>query len=309
MRPGEILMTAKMLVEYVSIAEFGLSTLILLAMILRKMVREFPMLAWFLALRSVYGLLIVPILFFRKDIGLSKDIAYTIYHDTYWPFAIAQVVLMVLLVYGIYSLALKPFEPLKKIGNIIFRWVAVVAVVVSIGVAITPRVPGPSNFVTIVGQMQQTTSVLTLCLLVFVCFALKPLGLTKRSRAFGASLGLGILATTQLIESSWFPSAGASNMYSIIYFYTGLGACAALLVWGMYFGLPEAKRGMVLLPTTSPYFYWNTISEALGDEPGFVAVSGFTPDSLAPAELEALFLANGPPMEHHPIRLQPMAVN
>jgi hypothetical protein len=44
---------------------------------------------------------------------------------------------------------------------------------------------------------------------------------------------------------------------------------------------------MILLPTTSPFFLWNRISEALGDEPGFVAVAGFKPDMLAPAELVA----------------------
>ncbi|HSU19447.1 MAG TPA: hypothetical protein VLI45_06845, partial [Acidobacteriaceae bacterium] len=32
----------------------------------------------------------------------------------------------------------------------------------------------------------------------------------------------------------------------------------------------------------------NRISEALGDEPGFVAVAGFRPDMLAPAELKVL---------------------
>ena len=45
---------------------------------------------------------------------------------------------------------------------------------------------------------------------------------------------------------------------------------------------------MVLLPTTSPFFFWNKVSEALGDAPGMVAVAGFTPDMLAPAELKAL---------------------
>lgn len=320
MRPGEILMTAKMLVEYVSIAEFGLCTLILLAMCLRKTVRDFPTLAAFLALRSIYGVLTIPVLFFRQTLGISKLVAYKVYFYTFWPSAIMQTVLMVLLVYGIYSLALKPFEPLKKIGNIIFRWVAVVAVVVAIGVAISPHATGPSRFVNIVGQMQQTCSILMLCLLLFVCFALKPLGLTKRSRAFGATLGLGILATCQLIESAWYPTTGATNMYSIIYFYYGLGVCAALLVWGAYFAFPEAKRGMVLLPTTSPYFFWNTISEALGDEPGFVAVSGFTPDSLAAGELQAFIAASQPSqpdvasyaglhIESRPVPMRPMVVN
>lgn len=44
---------------------------------------------------------------------------------------------------------------------------------------------------------------------------------------------------------------------------------------------------MILLPTTSPFFLWNRISEALGDAPGFVAIAGFKPEMLAPAELMA----------------------
>jgi hypothetical protein len=52
--------------------------------------------------------------------------------------------------------------------------------------------------------------------------------------------------------------------------------------------MPEPKRQMVLLPTTSPFFLWNRVSEALGDQPGYVAISGFTPDMLAPAEVTAL---------------------
>ena len=51
--------------------------------------------------------------------------------------------------------------------------------------------------------------------------------------------------------------------------------------------MPEPERKMILLPTTSPFFLWNRISEALGDAPGFVAIAGFKPDMLAPAELTA----------------------
>ena len=44
---------------------------------------------------------------------------------------------------------------------------------------------------------------------------------------------------------------------------------------------------MITLPTTSPFFFWNRIAEALGDAPGEVAVAGITPDMFAPAELLA----------------------
>ena len=166
-----------------------------------------------------------------------------------------------------------------------------------------------SQFINMVGQTQQTASVLTLCLLLFVCFALKPLGLTYGSRAFGASMGLGILAATQLIQSAWFPTRSFADLYAMGNFYSGLGACAAILVWVSYFALPEPERSMVLLPTTSPYFFWNKISEALGDSPGFVAVSGFTPDSMAPGELAAMIEASQPRVEQMPAVMQPVAVN
>ena len=42
-----------------------------------------------------------------------------------------------------------------------------------------------------VSQMQRTQSILILCLLLFVCFAIRPMGLSYRSRIFGVSLGLG----------------------------------------------------------------------------------------------------------------------
>jgi hypothetical protein len=301
-------MSAIALVKSVSIAEFFFLTGLLLLMWNRKAIREFPMLAAFIICRSVSGAIAIAVLFFRAELGISRPIAYDIYLYSYWPSCILQAILMVLLVYGIYSMALAPFEPLKKLGTIIFRWIAAISVAVSVGVALGPHMFSRSQFVNMVGQMQQTASVLTLCLLLFVCFALKPLGLTFGSRAFGATMGLGILATTQLIQSAWFSQT--SGVYSIVNFYSGLGACAALAVWTTYFAMPEPERSMVLLPTTSPYFFWNKISEALGDSAGFVAVSGFTPDSMAPGELAAMIEASAPRIiEDSPRVLHPIAVN
>jgi hypothetical protein len=300
-------MSAKLLVRSVSIAEILFLVGLLLLMWNRKAIRDFPMLATFIVCRSISGVIAIAVLFFRAEIGINKTLAYDIYLDSYWPSTIIQAVLMVLLVYGIYSMALAPFEPLKKLGTIIFRWIAAISVAVSVGVALGPHMFSRSQFVNMVGQIQQTASVLTICLLLFVCFALKPLGLTFGSRAFGATMGLGILATTQLIQSAWFSQT--SGVYSIVNFYSGLGACAALAVWIVYFAMPEPERSMVLLPTTSPYFFWNKISEALGDSAGFVAISGFTPDSMAPGELAAMIEASTPRVEHTASIMQPIAVN
>jgi hypothetical protein len=138
----------------------------------------------------------------------------------------------------------------------------------------------------IAAQVQQGIDVLTLCLLLFVCFSVKPLGLTYRSHIFGISLGLGVFATVQLAATAWY--APSLSVYAPVYVATGIGTCVCYAIWGVYFAIPQPKRQMVLLPTTSPYFMWNRIAEALGDEPGDVAVAGFKPDSLTPAEMAVI---------------------
>jgi hypothetical protein len=246
-----------------------------------------------LGIRALYGSIVIPILFFRKATGLSIPTAYKIYFFTYWPSAIILGLLLVIVIYNIYNKAMRPLKGLQRIGKVIFRWVAVVSVAVSLAIAVGPHLSmgGSSSGMVwsmMVSQIQQGTSVLTLCLLLFVCFAIRPLGLTFRSRIFGVTLGLGITATTYLVQAAWLATVGAQSVYSPIYLVSTIGSLASVCIWGTYFALPEPERKMILLPTTSPFFTWNRISEALGDEPGFVAVAGFRPDMLAPAELKVL---------------------
>jgi hypothetical protein len=68
----------------------------------------------------------------------------------------------------------------------------------------------------------------------------------------------------------------------------GVVICMVLATWAAYFALPEPKRRIIVLPTTSPFLRWNQISQVLGDNPGFVAVGGMPPELLAPAELEVM---------------------
>ena len=140
--------------------------------------------------------------------------------------------------------------------------------------------------VAMVTQLQQTSSILTLCLLLFVCFAIRPMGLSYNSRIFGVSLGLGILATVSLVDSAWLTHS--PNMYSTISMINGMAVGLSLLMWSAYFAFPEPKRRIIVLPTTSPFLRWNQISLALGDDPGYVAVGGIPPELFAPAELEVM---------------------
>ncbi len=265
---------------------------VMAAIIWRKAYRIFPPLVYLLAVDAGTVSVTLALLYFRKALHLSLDSAYTMYFWVNWATTGFDLVLRVMTVYAIFAEAIRPMQGLHKVGKVIFRWVGLASILVALAMVAGPGVfSSLQGLATIFSHLQQGVSVLTLCLLVFVCFTVRPLGLTFRSHLFGVSLGLGIASTVELVQAAWQVSSAAHSVYSPVYLVSSVGFCFALAVWGVYFGAPEPKRKMILLPTTSPFFFWNRISEVLGDAPGQVAVAGFTPDMLAPAEIEMLTAA------------------
>lgn len=287
------LTTQQLLIKWSLLGQIFVSIPTLVMMYRRKALGKFYALVAFLTVMMLSDGVFIATLFFRKELGLSKQLDYRIYCATNWVSGAIEYALMLLIIYGVFRQAMKPLEGLHRVGKIIFRWVAGVSVALVLGMSATaPHAAGVTYVSSITGQIQQGASVLTLCLLLFVCLSTRYLGLTYRSHIFGASLGLGIWATVSLVETAWYSTAPAQGLYASVYVFSAIGSLAALCVWATYFAMPEPKRQMILLPTTSPYFLWNRISEALGDEPGFVAIAGFKPDMLAPAEMTMLTAAN-----------------
>jgi hypothetical protein len=266
---------------------------ILLLMARKRLFREFPLLVSLLCVQALDTGISLCILFYRKALGIEFHHAYRIYVYSHWVTFACESFLQVMLIYSVFSLAMKPLQGLHNIGKIIFRWVAGVSIAVSLAIAAGPLASSNGYSLTtayahITMQIQQGISVLTLCLLLFVCFSTKPLGLTYGSRVFGVTLGLGVMAATALVEGAWASLSVGGSLYSPFYLVGMLGTLASVCVWGTYFAMPEPERKLILLPTTSPFFFWNRISEALGDDPGHVAIAGFRPDMLAPAEMQML---------------------
>lgn len=242
---------------------------------------------------SVIGLGLVS---FATRMGMERHLAYQTYFYTYWGGYALEAILSLLVVYSIFKLAMAPLQGLQTLGMLVFRWVGAISVAVTLGVAITPYLSGAKFMVAMVTQLQQTSSILTLCLLLFVCFAIRPMGLSYGSRIFGVALGLGFLATVSLVNSAWL--SHFSNMYSSYSVINGIAILITLVTWSVYFALPEPKRRIIVLPTTSPFLRWNQISIALGDDPGYVAIAGIHPELFAPAEIEIMRRASAkmPPM-------------
>ena len=285
-------MTQMTLLKMSLFLQLTFSIAVLVTMMARKVYRTFPQLAILLSVETLQVVMSLSLLFFRKDLHLSKGVAYPVLFYSTWIASAVACLLRMLIVYAVFAEAMRPMAGLHHAGKIVFRWVAVVSALVAIALVAGPGVfSSLAAFGETFGHLQQGVSVLTICLLVFVCFTARPLGLTFRSHLFGVSLGLGVMSVVELVQAAWMITASGQSLYSPVYSFASLGFCVSLVVWGTYFAAPEPARKMILLPTTSPFFFWNRISEILGDAPGHVAVAGFTPDMLAPAEIEMLTAA------------------
>lgn len=222
--------------------------------------------------------------------GMDRHLAYELFFYVYWGSYAVESVLCLLLIYSIFRIAMAPLKGLQRLGTLVFRWAGAISAALAIAVTVNSHTSGPDLFSVVVTQMQEVSSILTLCLLLFVCFAVRPLGLSYRDRVFGVSFGLGILATASLVDAAWITQS--PTMQSDLSLANGIATCLTLLTWAIYFVLPEPKQQIIMVPTTSPFLTWNRISEVLGDKPGYVAIGNITPESFAPAEMEMMFRAS-----------------
>jgi hypothetical protein len=91
-------------------------------------------------------------------------------------------------------------------------------------------------------------------MLLFAFFAMRPMGISGRSRIFGVGLGLGVLAINDLAQSAWLWFPPTRSLMSMV---NGMVVCAILILWVVYFALPEPERGNI--DFRSPLRRWNGI--------------------------------------------------
>ena len=186
---------------------------------------------------------------------LNPHTAYHIYFYVYWAAFATESILALFIVYGIFRGTLAPLKGLQRLGMPIFTVVGAISVAVALASAFAPHTSGTKFVVAGLSQLQRTQSVLTLGLLVFVGFAIRPMGLSFRSKIFGVSLGLGLMATNDMVASVWLASNPyMARAYSLI---NGVVICTILVIWTAYFALPEPRRREISLPATSPFLRWN----------------------------------------------------
>ena len=278
---------AKMIVDLLWYAEPVVSCMILGFLFYSKQARVYWGLTAFAILRVISVAVLFTIISTAPHVR-STEISthYRVYFYTYWSFYLVESVLIFLTIQSLFRLAMEPLKGLQRMGLLIFRWAAIASLALAVATSIGPHVSSTKFIIAAASEIQRAQSILTLCLLLFLCLAAKPLGLNYRSRIFGISLGFGLMASMDLVQSAWLTQH--FSLFSANNIIKGSVMLGALLLWTGYFAIPEPKRKLITLPLRSPLLRWNDIALALGNPEVHVAVGNLGADVFADAELQMM---------------------
>ena len=212
----------------------------------RKLHREFPI---------FFTYTLVQIALFGIEYPVSLWCSPSTYFYTFWAGAAVNVVLAFKIIHEIFLDIFRPYHALRDLGTALFKWAALIMILVSVVViSVSPGWDDP---------LQQTIEVIQRCvravqcgLVLFLLAFCKNLGVSRRRLSFGIALGFGLLAGVELLTTALF---SGSHLHRTTMNTIDMAAYNVGMVLWMTYSLLN-RRG-ALVPVLVPQ-RWD---EALGD--------------------------------------------
>lgn len=262
-------MLSNLAMSTMSAAEFVLWVALAFLFWKKGLYRRFPATSAYLTLRSVFTVLLLAILRAAALPWGRSHHFLLIYFYGYFIMYLASSVLLYFICVEVFRAALAPFPAIMRIGIVVFRWAAVVSVIVSL-TSISYAQKGLPMIYSFSYGLMRSVSVLELCLLAFLGLSMNALRLSVRDMAFGIALGFGLMSTSDFILSSW--SSRITSVNAPVQFVYETLLLAALGIWMAYCFVPEPPPRPVVMPASSAIYRWNEIASALGHTGTRVAV-------------------------------------
>jgi hypothetical protein len=186
------------------------------------------------------------------------------YFLAYWTGAAMSAFLGFAVIYECFSQALQPYETLRDLGRLLFRWTAIVMGIVGIVFALsTPGGPENTALVHSILILERAIRIIQCGMLLLLYLFSHHVGITWRNQLFGVVLGFGVYASANLLMYSlrarfgedWNASAAIMNSFSYL---------VATGVWAGYMLAPAAERTLVRSEAPLILERWNTELAAIG---------------------------------------------
>jgi len=161
----------------------------------RRLHRTFPVFFAYIVLQVVNFVVLFPI--YRYDKGKTYFLAY-------WISAAISLAIGFKVIHEIFLDVLRPYPNLKDLGTLLFKWAALVMLLVAMVVTAASQKGIDSPLGQAVTIVQRCVRVIQCGLILFLVSFSHHLGVSRRQFSFGLALGFGSYATVELVVLALF---------------------------------------------------------------------------------------------------------
>jgi hypothetical protein len=170
--------------------------------------------------------------------------AWNQYFYVSWASSAIGIVLGFLVILEIFSKAFQPYAALRDLGGVIFRWVALLLLLVAVVLAVATHGSDASRVVAGILALDRAIRVMQCGLVLFLVLFMPHLGLSWKHNLVGIAVGFGLFASVDLILMTVRSQAGWGGVLSdtAISLIQGATYGGAVVMWTVYLLLPQPAR-------------------------------------------------------------------
>jgi hypothetical protein len=200
-----------------------LETTVAVVMLRKGLHRHFPAFFSYIAFEVASFCLLFP---------LHRWGSYPAYFYTYWICSAIDLAIGFMVIHEVFLDVFRPYCTLKDLGNVMFKWAALVMLLVAFVVAASSSGQGMEPILVAITTVQRCVRVAQCGLVLFLVVFSSYLGVSWRQQSFGIALGLGGTACVELATYALF-AGGPMSQVTL----TAINLASynlALLVWFGY---------------------------------------------------------------------------
>ena len=199
-----------------------LELLLASALVWRRLYRRFPVFFAFVVFQLLHFAVLFPI---------HQSGNYKLYFYSYWISSTIDLTFGFLVIHEIFLDVFRAYHTLRDLGTILFKWAALVMMIVALVVAVSAPTER-SPIVVAVLTMQRCVRVIQSGMVLFLMIFSNYLAVSWKQPSFGIALGLGVLAGSQLAGNALYSGGDISGPAFVL---ANMSLyCLTVLVWLAY---------------------------------------------------------------------------
>jgi hypothetical protein len=217
------------------------------AMAKRKVIREFP---------YFFGYTIFHVFRYGALFAVRHSMPGATYFESYWLAQLVSALLGFAVIHEIYQHVFANYDALRELGSLLFRWAAVVLLIVSVLAAASAPGNDADRLRAAMFVLERSVRVMQCGLLVFLVLLASYFGLSWRRHAFGVALGFGMFASIELLAATLRSHLGApaAQMWQVV---NSIAYAIAVIIWASYFVARQPVPRRIELPARTEIDKWN----------------------------------------------------